>query len=121
MSTQPASTGLIPEWTFGDRIRKIRRQLGMTQGQFAASIERGPKSVAAWELGTNAPSDAVAVAKRIQVAHGIPASWTLGLDDERPRPVDPDGGGSEECAIRDSNPEPAGMKHSPHLRLATAA
>ncbi len=92
MSTQTAGA-MIPQWTFGDRIRKIRRQLGMTQGEFAASIDRGPKSVAAWELGTNAPGDAVAVAKRIQVAHGVPATWTLGLDDENPRPGDgPDGG-----------------------------
>ena len=62
MTTQIAE-GVVPQWTFGDRIRKIRRHLGMTQGEFAQSIDRGPKSIAAWELGTNTPPDAVAVAK----------------------------------------------------------
>ena len=84
MSTQTA--GRIPEWTFGDRIRKIRRDAHLSQGQFAAMIDRGDKAVAAWESGKNEPADIVAVARRIQVALGVRAEWTLGLTEGPPTP-----------------------------------
>ena len=48
MSTQTASP-LIPEWTFADRLRKVRRDQGMTQVQFAATIDVDPKRYAQWE------------------------------------------------------------------------
>lgn len=79
MSTQTA--GHVPQWTFGDRIRKIRRDAALTQEGFADKIERGDRSVAAWESGRNVPDDVVAVARRIQLVFGVPAAWTLGLYD----------------------------------------
>lgn len=91
MSTQHAEFR-VPEWTFGDRIRKIRRDARLSQGEFAAGIDRGSKSVAAWESGTNTPGDVVAVARRIQLVYGVPAQWTLGLMDETPDPQRPGGG-----------------------------
>lgn len=88
MSTQTVMR--VPEWTFGDRIRKIRRDVGLTQGEFAERIGRGAKAVAAWESGKSQPEDVVAVAKRIQLTMGVPAEWTLGLRDST---ISPDGGG----------------------------
>jgi len=69
----------VPQWTFGDRLRKIRRDAGLSQVEFAERIGRGEKAVASWELSTNEPRDVVTLAKRIEVAFGVPAGWTLGL------------------------------------------
>lgn len=69
----------VPEWTFADRVRKIRRETGLTQAEFAQAIEAKDKAYGAWESGTNQPTDIVAVAKRIELAFRVPASWVLGL------------------------------------------
>ncbi|QIK84875.1 helix-turn-helix transcriptional regulator [Sanguibacter sp. HDW7] len=97
--------GLVPFWTFGDRLRKARLTAGYDQREFAERIGATPSRIAHWETDRSLPRNQVAVARRIELLTGIPATWILGLDAERPRPDGPDGG--EECAIRDSNPEPA--------------
>lgn len=81
-------------WTFGDRIRKIRRTLNIPQGEFADAIGRKRESLSTWESGrVDGPRDVVAVAKRIELAYGVPATWTLGLDAEKHGPT---GGPGEE-------------------------
>ena len=89
MTTQPADLTEL-EWSFGDRLRKIRRVVGASQDDFAAVLEVGKESLAAWELGVNTPRNIVALSKRIELAYGVPAGWTLGIQ-ESPHP-DPDGG-----------------------------
>lgn len=110
MSSQPINVTDL-QWTFGDRIRKIRRLTGESQAAFAAAINQGEKSVGAWESGTNEPRNAVAIAKRIELRWGIPATWTLGLGDN---PNGPDGG---QWAHRGSNPEPTGLSSGEVIRL----
>ena len=83
MSTNPVTLAEL-DWTFGDRLRKIRKVVGVSQADFAAELSQGRQSVAAWELGTNEPRNPVAVAKRIELAYGVPASWTLGLSHQGP-------------------------------------
>src|SRR4029077_11916056 len=78
MSTQPLGT--IPEWTWGDRVRKVRRLAKLGQAELAAIMTVSPATVAAWEASLNEPRNAVAIAKRIEVALGVPATWMLGLD-----------------------------------------
>jgi transcriptional regulator with XRE-family HTH domain len=57
-------TRVVPEWTFGDRLRKARLALKLAQGPFAdlvAAHTGFPVShgtVGAWELGTNEPRGA---------------------------------------------------------------
>lgn len=77
MSTQPS--GVVPEWTWGDRVRKVRRLAKLGQAEFAALMSVSPATVAAWEASMNEPRNAVAIAKRIEVALGVPATWMLGL------------------------------------------
>ena len=84
MTTQPVPMEQF-QWTFGDHLRKIRRIAGVSQDDFAATIGVGKKSLAAWELDTNTPRNMVAIAKRIELAYGVAAAWTLGLT-ENPRP-----------------------------------
>lgn len=81
---------------FGDKVRKIRRSLGMSQAEFARHVgASSTASVAAWEAAINEPRRGVAIAKRIGLACGVNPLWLLGLSDD-PRPNNgggPDGGG----------------------------
>lgn len=80
MTTQPSDPGWrVPEWTFADRLRKIRRETGLTQAAFAERIGAKDKAYGAWEAGANQPGDIVSVAKRIEMAFRVPATWVLGL------------------------------------------
>ena len=83
MSTQTAQWR-VPEWTFADRLRKIRTDSGMHQREFATALGVNAATYAAWESGRNHPQSGqmVAVAKRIEMLTGVPAVWTLGLGDE---------------------------------------
>jgi transcriptional regulator with XRE-family HTH domain len=78
----------FPRWTFADRLRKVRREAGLSQAEFAAQIGVKDKAYGAWEIGANNPSDIVAVAQRIELAFGVPAAWMLGLvaDEGAPPP-----------------------------------
>lgn len=108
----------IPEETFGDRLRRVRRALGMNQETFAARLgeDVGVKALGAWETGTREPRGAVSLAKRIELAFNVPAAWLLGLDT-------PPTGGGPELPRQDSNLEPFGSGFSQvrALRPAVAA
>lgn len=122
MSTQPAAISV--EWTLGDRLRRIRRSVHMTQDEFAATLGVGGKAYAAWEADRNYPEHVIDLARHVQAVFGVPASWLLGID-ENPRPVGPDGGGNivsfGRRARRYSKPQPSDPKvgGSPHhVRVA---
>lgn len=68
-------------WNFGDRLRKIRREAGISQAEFADRIGVGHGSLANWESDLARCRDEVGVAKAIEKEFGVPASWTLGLSD----------------------------------------
>ena len=76
----------IPEWSLGDRLRKVRRETGMTQREFATLIGFPEARYAAWEADRATPSNLVAIAKTVQLATGVPAGWLL---DVTPDPKDP--------------------------------
>lgn len=103
--THHAHETRIPEWTFGDRVRKVRRNAGVTQAEFAARLGVGAKAASAWESFDRTPREVVSIAKRIELAFGVPAAWMLGLEmAEAPRLG---GQGGDSYAIADSNREPA--------------
>jgi transcriptional regulator with XRE-family HTH domain len=80
---------VVPQWTFGDRVRKARGIAGLDQREFSTLINVKPGTLAQWESDRARPRDIVAVAKRIELAVRVHASWVLGLDG-----TTPDGGGS---------------------------
>lgn len=68
------------EWTFGDRLRKARRELGLSQAEIAECCGVQQGAIANWESGHSRCRDEVSVAKAIEASHGVPATWLLGLD-----------------------------------------
>lgn len=70
---------------FGDRVRKLRRHLGLSQVDFARSIDVPDRTVAAWELSANSPRNVVALARRIELRWRVSTQWLLGLT-ENPDP-----------------------------------
>ncbi len=77
MVPAPARIG-IPEWTFGDRLRKIRREADLDQGQMATRLGISKGRYANWEIDTARPRDILKIAARIEVEFGTPRWWILG-------------------------------------------
>lgn len=96
------------EWTFGDRLRKARRVLGLSMQELATALEVSTQAVSSWETRPNTPRGAHAIARRIELAYGVPAWWLLGLPH-------PGGGGGRDAA--EWAPKPAVKP----FRLVTAA
>jgi transcriptional regulator with XRE-family HTH domain len=80
MTADPADHAWLPTWTLGDRLRKIRRELGLSQGEFANRLSQNPKSYSSWESDQAKPRELVAIAQQIENVTGVPAAWVLGLD-----------------------------------------
>lgn len=100
----------IPTWSFGDRLRKVRREIvGVSMADMAARLEVGDKAYAAWETGRNTPQNIAALAVRLERLTGVPRTWFLGWEDDaaaaQNAPSAMEGG--EGWAHRDSNPGPA--------------
>lgn len=98
----PARRG-IPVWSFADRVRKVRRDMKVTQAKFAAMLDIGEKRYAAWESGINEPEDLPAICVRLQEVTGWPREWFLGWADGS---VPPDDGPLAQLAeLRTFNPK----------------
>ncbi|QOR55326.1 MAG: hypothetical protein SHS37scaffold537_24 [Phage 68_12] len=97
--------GTVPTWTFAERVRKVRRDQGLTQAAFADQLDVGEKAYAAWESGKNEPGSLVDVAVKLEQTTGVPRQWFLGWLDE---PTSPTDGG--ERARQDSNLRPRDYK-----------
>jgi transcriptional regulator with XRE-family HTH domain len=87
MSTHPSS-GYVPEWTDGDKLRKVRRHLRLTQEEFAEKLGVTVAAYTAWESDRNRITNLKAIARRIKQMAGTPLWWWF---DTEP-PIPPDGG-----------------------------
>jgi len=97
--------GTIPQWTFGDRLRKARHILGLTQREFADVLEVQYQRYSQWEADNNLPRNLVNMCERIQAETGVSAAWLAGFDVS---PVPP--GPGSELPHLDSNQEPCGYR-----------
>lgn len=74
-----------PTWTFGDRVRKVRREMRWSQSELAGKLgdvlgtPLSGQAVGGWELSNSQPADVVAAAKALQEITEVPAEWFLGL------------------------------------------
>lgn len=70
----------IPEWTFGDRLRKAREHAGLDQAAMAATLEVSSGSISNWETGRGLPRGGeVRLAQRWEEVTGVSAAWLLGV------------------------------------------
>ena len=67
----------IPQWSFGDKIRKARAQVGMDQREFAEAIGLTSSTIAAYETGRANPrfKDVGELAKKLERVTSIPRTW----------------------------------------------
>lgn len=91
---------LIPEWTLGEKLRKIRRGKKMNQAEFAEALQVPQTTLAGWETDKTKMRDQVAIARRVKMLTGVPMWWFLGTEPPR-GPEDPDG-----SRLGESNPRP---------------
>lgn len=99
--------GIIPTWTFGDRLRKARLTLDMSQRDFADLIDVNHARYSQWEADNNMPRGLVSICERIQEVTGVSAAWLLGLQ-VSPTPDFP--GSGLELPHLDSNQEPCDIR-----------
>jgi transcriptional regulator with XRE-family HTH domain len=77
--------GRVPVFTLGERIRKAREDMALSQQEFAARMGVDRKSISNWESGRHAPRhrDLLFMA----VVSGVDLDWLTGEDP----PVSPPG------------------------------
>jgi transcriptional regulator with XRE-family HTH domain len=47
--------GPIPEWTFGERLEKARKERHLSQEDMAAIMDVSPATISNWETGARKP------------------------------------------------------------------
>jgi transcriptional regulator with XRE-family HTH domain len=76
--THNQSSG-VPEWNLADRLRKVRRDRGLTQDQIARELGIKAVTWSSWEADRTHPADVIGLAVSIERRFGVPSSWTLGI------------------------------------------
>jgi transcriptional regulator with XRE-family HTH domain len=85
MATSPAvkarrstkKNNLIPEWGFGDRLRKARMVAGLKQEDIAVEFRVTVVAVSKWELEKSRPQDVFGTAERYSELTGVDYDWLL--------------------------------------------
>jgi transcriptional regulator with XRE-family HTH domain len=71
-----ATSTLIPEFTFGDRLAKARAVAGITQDEMAEKLGQSHSTINKWEHGTQPRNLLKVVAKWAEVT-GVDELWLL--------------------------------------------
>lgn len=88
---------------FKDRLVKLRKELGLTQEDFAQKIGYTRTAISAWEIGRNEPSNADTV--KISDFFGVSTDYLLGKSDIRnPEEFDPLGLAKIGFSMKDYTP-----------------
>ncbi len=77
--------GIVPAWTMGDRIRKARREAGISQAELLgalalAGVDVTKQALGNWESGANDVSRKLrdTVATVVALRTGVNRAWLLG-------------------------------------------
>ena len=73
-----------PSWTFGEKIRKIRKELGYGQVEFAEFLGVGRAALSHWESGRSAPAHLPMVARQVASTTGVSEAWLLEGTEHKP-------------------------------------
>ena len=118
MSMQAAGVAL--DWDVADRMRKSLRVTGIGVQEMADYLDVARNTVGNWINGRIHPS--TQTLRLWALRTGVSFEWLRdgteaapagpggGMTDPRGRDATPGAEGDDECAIRDSNPEPADME-----------
>ena len=79
----------IPIWSIPERLRKVRREMGLTHAAFAALLGVNASRYSAWEAGRNKP-DMLALSESLENVTGVSKFWFRG--DIEGDPSGPDNG-----------------------------
>lgn len=123
MSTQPS--GVVPQWTIADRLRKAREVTGMDQRQFADHIGISRNTVTNYETGKTTRFSRPMLAAWA-MATGVRLDWLEGNEGpnsgpgtkQGPPSGEPEGGPT--CAMSDSNAQPAVLGRARSLTHSAA-
>lgn len=78
---------MVYQWTFGDRIRKVRRTAGMSSRDFAAALGVTNSGLAQWETDRSLPRDIKGAAAKVSELTGVSAHWLVTGECPPPKPV----------------------------------
>lgn len=81
MPNTSSVSGITPDWTFGDRLRKARRSVNMTSASFAHAIGITPPALSQYETDRSTPRNIIAMARKVEAVTGVSALWLLDLTD----------------------------------------
>jgi DNA-binding transcriptional regulator YiaG len=80
MADSDESSGTVPEWTLGDRLRKAREHAGLKQDEMAAIIEVSPATISNWETGARHPRGGeLRMIHQWSEVTRVPETWLLGV------------------------------------------
>ena len=88
----------VPSWNPNERLRKIRRDEGLSMTDFAAKLGVKESTYAAWETGRNKVPDLLTLSETIEDVFGYSKYWVRGDLDNEFTPTPPSGGVSESTA-----------------------
>lgn len=77
--TETAATGVIPEWSLGERLAKARHHAGLSQEAMADQMHVSASAIAAWETNRNSPRGFMAVMQQWADITGVDLGWILGF------------------------------------------
>lgn len=113
--TVDTHSGVIPQWTLADRLRKARELTGLDQLQFATEIGISRNTVGGYEKGRTKKQPPLIVLRAWSLRTGVPLQWL-----QTGMPPEPDGDGDGGVTVRHQGLEPrtrwlnraAGQDHS---------
>lgn len=105
---------MVLEFDLADRMRKALRISGMGVSEMAEYLGVARNTVSTWINGKIRPS--TQTLRLWALRTGVPYEWLLNGD--APHRNNPDGGQSESCARRDSNPQPSDREPFKLLQFA---
>lgn len=87
-----------PQWTFAERLRKARREVGLNQETMADRLGVKTSTYGAWETGRNRP-DLTDLAPKLEAATGISRMWFIGwAESSMEGPGGPGGGANSRAS-----------------------